>query len=228
MAFPVNPSNNQLFTTLDGRDYIYDSSYNTWSYRGFDGYAPTSNFNALIYPTNADSMPIYSVGSLWVVNNDEVFICIDDTANTAVWRKFGVNVAATAPSNPAVGDIYLSNVNDITYIWDGVNWIDTTGATSIQNKYYAINDALSTNPSPSNDASQGYSVGSIWFNGLTNQLFMCTDSTNSTAIWLPISGKKFNNVTTDPITLKKGDVWYNTTTNTFKCFDGTTKTFVVA
>ena len=221
MSFPTTPNNGQIFTTADGRDFIYDSSVNRWSYRGFDGYIPTSNLAAVTLPTVNDDSPTYEVGSLWILNQNELYICIDNTTGAAIWKKVGATVGATAPSNPTVGEIYLSNVNDIAYIWNGASWVDITGATITSNNYTSTTD-----PTSADNSTSGYLINSMWLNNTSKQLFICTDPT--VAVWLPISGKQFVQLTTDPVAPAVGDVWYNTTTNTFKCSDGVVKTFVVA
>jgi hypothetical protein len=77
----------------------------------------------------ADSTDGYSVGSLWVnVTLDLAYICLDATADTAIWRRIGAqaidNLAAT--TNPgvtndvdegySVGSLWVNVTLDLAYI----------------------------------------------------------------------------------------------------------------
>lgn len=52
---------------------------------------------------------------------------------------------------------------------------------------YAHNLGASTNPGATNDANQGYTVGSIWVNTTAGTAWMCVDSTIGAAVWKQIS-----------------------------------------
>lgn len=47
------------------------------------------------------------------------------------------------------------------------------------------NYAATTAPGASNDSTQGYQVGSEWFNTTTGQAYVCTDATAGAAVWAP-------------------------------------------
>ena len=40
-----------------------------------------------------------------------------------------------------------------------------------------------SDPTTSNDDIQGFEIGSLWLNTTSNNVFMCCDSTTSTAVW---------------------------------------------
>jgi hypothetical protein len=53
-----------------------------------------------------------------------------------------------------------------------------------------VNYAAVTDPTVSNDSTQGYSVGSIWLNTATNVAYVCFDATAGAAVWAdPGSGE---------------------------------------
>lgn len=45
------------------------------------------------------------------------------------------------------------------------------------------NFSASVDPTNTDDGSAGYSVGSIWINTTLDKVFVCVDSTNSSAVW---------------------------------------------
>lgn len=69
----------------------------------------------------------------------------------------------------------------------------------------SLNNAEAYDPGVLNDASQGYSVGSQWYNTSAGSLYNCVDNTVGAAQWLPAAaGEPFGkliganmNVTTD-------------------------------
>ena len=50
----------------------------------------------------------------------------------------------------------------------------------------AVNLQAKTDPSVSNDSSQGYGVASLWMNTATSTAFICTNATPGGAIWVPV------------------------------------------
>lgn len=46
-----------------------------------------------------------------------------------------------------------------------------------------------TNPTASNDGTQGYTVGSLWFNVTDSLLYICKSSATGAAVWLQVSDK---------------------------------------
>lgn len=47
------------------------------------------------------------------------------------------------------------------------------------------NNVATTDPTVANDNTQGYSVGSQWFNSTTGILFICTSTSTGAAVWVP-------------------------------------------
>lgn len=52
-------------------------------------------------------------------------------------------------------------------------------SAGLLNKYDAV-----TNPGPTNDINDGYSVGSIWMNQATSEVYRCIDNAAATAVWI--------------------------------------------
>lgn len=44
-----------------------------------------------------------------------------------------------------------------------------------------------TDPGPTNDISEDYTVGSLWLNNSSDEVFFCTDNTNGAAVWSNLS-----------------------------------------
>jgi len=82
-------------------------------------------------------------------------------------------------------------------------------------------------PTASDSTSNGYSVGSNWFNTTTQKLYICVDATATSAIWSVINKSGWPLLAADPAAPASGDYWYNTTTNQYKSFDGGIRTFTV-
>lgn len=53
------------------------------------------------------------------------------------------------------------------------------------------NFAATTAPGVNNDASQGYSLNSVWYNTLTGAIYICVDKTVGAAVWVNTSGTPF-------------------------------------
>jgi hypothetical protein len=60
-----------------------------------------------------------------------------------------------------------------------VNGSEMVVFTGIKNNY-----AATTNPTVTNDSSQGYSIGSAWVNTTLDNYYVCTDVTVGAAVWL--------------------------------------------
>ncbi len=67
---------------------------------------------------------------------------------------------------------------------------DPTGAggLAINNNFIALSTPLeTTDPSSSNNSSEGYSIGSRWYNTATGVEWICTDATGA-AVWVAVVG----------------------------------------
>lgn len=66
---------------------------------------------------------------------------------------------------------------------NGIN-ITATGKLKVNgNNVYRLRNSTTTNPSNTNDSSQGYEQGSEWYNTTTKSRFICSDATLNNAVW---------------------------------------------
>jgi hypothetical protein len=78
-----------------------------------------------------------------------------------------------------------------------------SGGKAINDNFKALSTALkTTNPASSNDNTQGYSVGSRWFNSTTGVEWLCTSSTTGAAVWVSMA-QTLEQVTTAGATTDK-------------------------
>lgn len=85
--------------------------------------------------------------------------------------------------------IDTNDINNVLIKWhNGNNWIaissNQDNESNIKNNFEST-----TYPRPTDDASKGYSIGSMWINTNTKILYVCMDSMVESAVWIPISGK---------------------------------------
>lgn len=91
------------------------------------------------------------------------------------------------------------------------------------------NTTATTNPTTTNDVTQGYGIGSLWFNVTANTLYWCESNTATSAVWNGPIGtggtgtvtNVGNNFTANRIVLANGGV--DTTTAAGIITDGTSK-----
>jgi hypothetical protein len=51
-----------------------------------------------------------------------------------------------------------------------------------------LDNRTTSDPLPTNDSTEGYGVGSHWYNTATSSVFICLDATPSAALWIGIAG----------------------------------------
>ena len=122
-----------------------------------------------------------------------------DSANTVTQIEHSElknNYAATAAPSAtddsaagyAVGSAWIDTTNDDSYVC-----VDATATSAVWKKTSAIKHNFATNAAPGNTndgsttAAGGYSVGSIWYDSSTTNLWICTDNTTNNAKWEPIN-----------------------------------------
>jgi len=137
-----------------------------------------NNFGAISNPlTTDDSNGGYSVGSLWAnTSNGSVFVCLDAAINIAIWTE--VTNALLASQAEAEGG--TNNTKTMTPL--RVAQAIAVFSSGLLNKYDGVADPLNTN-----DVNDGYSVGSIWMNQNTNEVFRCIDNSAAAAVWIKTS-----------------------------------------
>jgi hypothetical protein len=72
-----------------------------------------------------------------------------------------------------------------------------------------------TNPTINDDASKGYTIGSLWINTLTNTSYRCADNTTGSAVWILESNEAldWNNIQNKPSEFPPEDHLANKITN---------------
>ena len=68
-----------------------------------------------------------------------------------------------------------------------VSELSSTGQVTGDNIRYGNFDATS-DPGPTNDTSEAYTKGSMWFNNTTGGLWLCADATENAAVWDLLAG----------------------------------------
>jgi len=117
---------------------------------------------------------------------------------------------------------------------EGRHWINTTTDTAFVLVDSTVGEALwvkvgpdtqhngdTSDPTSSNDSTEGYSLGSHWVNTATGEIFILVDDTEDDAVWESIGPDKKDNVTptgpsvTNDVTegYTEGSQWINTSTN---------------
>jgi len=210
MSFPATPTNNQTFTTTDGRTYKYSQVSNEWNFQGVNISSTKNNYLASNPPTSsADSSSGYSIGSIWIdVTSNKVYTCVDASPAAAIWSSGGATVATTLPIRASLGQIVLNTTDGRAYIWNGTAWVDVTAAGGAlpQNNYSAT-----TNPLITSDSVAGYSPGSTWVNVTSNAVFKCTNASTGAAVWKDLRAIGDGQVWTDQtLTRVLGTIYTNT------------------
>ena len=211
MSFPSAPTNNQIFSTTDGRTYKYTSATKQWDFQAVNASITKNNYTATAAPlVSSDSAAGYSIGSVWIdVAANKAYTCVDASAGAAIWKSSGATVAATLPTSPSLGQITLNTTDGRAYIWNGSAWVDVTAAGGAlpQNNYTAT-----TNPLVTSDTAAGYSTGSTWINVTTNGIFKCTNATAGAAVWSDLRAIGDGQTWTDmTLTRILGTIYTNTT-----------------
>lgn len=89
---------------------------------------------------------------------------------------------------------------DVTLDADNIN-------ETLARKYETVihNRNATTDPTASNDSSEGYSVGSEWWNSTTNTMYRCSDNTAGLAVWEESAGSGSGGGAGSPFTYKVQD-----------------------
>jgi hypothetical protein len=137
-----------------------------------------NNFSALADPLPTDdSGDGYAVGSMWAnTSTGSVYVCTDPTVNVAVWTE----VTDVELASQAEAEAGTNNTKTMTPL--RVAQAIAVFSSGLLNKYDGVADPLGTN-----DINDGYSVGSIWMNQNTNEVFRCIDNSAGTAVWIKTS-----------------------------------------
>jgi len=150
-------------------------------------------------------------------------------SNLAMHPKtnYAATVAPTTADDGAAGysegSIWVDTVTNIGYVLlDKGNGAAVWGKIAPQSSGATNNFAAITAPAAANDSTQGYSIGSVWVDTLTDQSYTLVDDTAGAAVWTQTTGGGSAGsvsaaVPTSPLA---GDLWHNTANDLTYIYDG--------
>ena len=172
-----------------------------------------NNFAATTAPiVSNDFSQGYEVGSMWIdTTANKVYTCVDSTNGAAIWIEQNATILynLTATSNPvvtsdansgySVNSMWFNNVTRDLFICTSAaagaaTWVVVSN--EVKDNYNAATD-----PTTTDDASVGYSLGSAWINNTTKESFQCVDATNGAAVWKSQTAPAGKSSTFDTITI---------------------------
>ena len=116
-----------------------------------------------------------------------LFILMNILTVREVYSQSGIYVRpdSTSLPTPVTGQTWLFNsTNGQIYVWNGTAFFQISPP---QPNYTGV-----APPTTSNDASQGFQVGSVWVDGVTDAYYVCTDPTIGAAVWLFLASPSIN------------------------------------
>lgn len=98
-----------------------------------------------------------------------------------IWPWSAEQTYGTGSITNAGGVLYKSLQDDnINHAPDSSPlWWEEVSAGSVQNNWTATTD-----PTVNDDEGEGYAQGSIWYNTVSGEIFICVDATDGVAVWV--------------------------------------------
>lgn len=96
--------------------------------------------------------------------------------------EFGHDTSGTTagrPGNADPGQMYFDTTLAVWLVWSGTAWLTALGGPAGKCNFTATSD-----PTTTNDTTQGYSAGSFWINTTNSRVWMCLSNTTNAATWL--------------------------------------------
>ncbi|GEM_PF-4578912 len=91
-----------------------------------------------------------------------------------------IKTGTKPPAPEGAGDMHFDNANTLSLSDGSGSWISYFLAQG--------NTVATSAPSATDDATAGYSVGSMWIDVTNDMAYICLDSTSTSAIWQPLGG----------------------------------------
>lgn len=88
---------------------------------------------------------------------------------------FANDAAYDAAYTKVAGSTYWNTTDKVLKIYDGSAWV-----------VYAKTNSTTSNPTTTDDASEGYGLHSTWINTTSDTAFICVDATTDAAVWQEI------------------------------------------
>lgn len=111
---------------------------------------------------------------------------LSDNANWANIYGGSINGAAIGNVSPTTGVFTTLVANTPASIDNSTN----VATTAFVNALVPKSNSTSTSPGVSDDGTQGYAPGSVWYNTTTEVMFICLSSNTGAAVWLPFGIKQ--------------------------------------
>ena len=204
--FPDSPSNGDT-VTINGIVYTYNSTKGAWKTTAASGGA--GGGASVTVSETAPTSP--SEGDLWFDPSVlKTFVYYNDgTANQWVQSNptgsgggasggASVTVSETAPTSPSAGDLWWSSSEAVMYIYytdtDSSQWVSTSvpGADGADGADGAAGaDGVDGTSDITKSASDptittNGSVGDLWINTTTGEMYVLTDATTNDNVWTNI------------------------------------------
>jgi len=218
-----------------------DSTATSAVWNQIDATGLKSNLAATVAPSATDdSAAGYAVGSMWIdTTANSSYVCVDSTATTAIWNQIdGIPFKSnlTSVTQPSITDDLTAGYSvgsiwhDTTFgIWFIAKSVAAGAAVWIVLESHKYGSGIS-NPTPSNDRTQNYSNGSMYYNNVTGDTFICVNNAIGAANWQHVSaprsvygaGATVPPSVTDDINsgYQLGSVWIDSATDTvYVCVD---------
>jgi hypothetical protein len=131
------------------------------------------NYAAVSDPSvNDDSNAGYAVGSAWInTSTGKNFVCLNASIADATWTELTPNpdiqthiADMNNPHNTTKAQVGLGNVLDTLMNFAGV-----------------------VDPTAQNSSAEGYTIGSVWLNTVSQREFTCFDATAGAAVWTELT-----------------------------------------
>ena len=125
--------------------------------------------------------------------NDEIIIDLQGGSEPLICRtvllKSVIENNTLSSNTDGNYQIIIDNPRNVTLPWNPtVDQPSINGTAIISDLIERAKSIISTiDPDSTRDFTQGYSIGDIWVNNDTNEIFICVDNTQNTAIWRNIT-----------------------------------------
>lgn len=207
-------------------------------------FADRSSNNSTVDPTvNDDDAAGWDVGSRWInTTTAKVWFATDVSTGAAVWKEVTYNAAATHPVHADTVDPTVTDDANGGYNV-GDHWVNTAAQRIWQAIDVTIGAAIweridqpktnidTSDPTTSNDNTQGYEIGSTWVNtaALPPRVWVAVGVSTGAAEWRRQTNLKHNIASVDPTPdddsgddYEIGSQWYNTLSHElFLCINAT-------
>jgi hypothetical protein len=164
--------------------------------------AATYKVAATAPTANDDRNQRHIQGSRWInTTTGDEYVCVSNEPTAAVWKNTtsgggsGIVVMTVAPTinddsgdGYTIGQLWVNTVTDIVYMVTDV----TVGAAiwkDLSSSPASMPPAVVTTTAPTinDDSGDGYAIGQMWINTVTDIVYTATDVTVGAAVWKDLS-----------------------------------------